>query len=141
MKEENKQILKWLIIGVIVILVGYIIFIFSNSKKSHYNGGYTPDGTYCDYGYNQTNKQCCDEDDYSCEMCALHGIYCDIVGFQGDFYDIKYLPRLVPRGDYDCSDFKTWEEAQKVFIRDGGFQKDPYNLDSDGDGIACESLF
>ena len=90
--------------------------------------------------YNQINKQCCDEDDYSCEMCDLYGIYCYTIGFQGDFYDIKYLPKLAPEGDYDCLNFNTWEEAQKVFIRDGGFQKDPYNLDGDGDSIACESL-
>ncbi|MFT4038134.1 MAG: excalibur calcium-binding domain-containing protein [Thermomicrobiales bacterium] len=42
--------------------------------------------------------------------------------------------------DYNCSDFKTQKEAQKFFKRHGGPQQDPYNLDGDGDGIACESL-
>lgn len=40
--------------------------------------------------------------------------------------------------DRDCSDFATQEEAQQVFERAG--PGDPYNLDADGDGIACESL-
>lgn len=39
--------------------------------------------------------------------------------------------------DRDCDDFSSQEEAQKFFeIADG----DPHNLDSDGDGEACESL-
>lgn len=37
----------------------------------------------------------------------------------------------------NCKDFKTQEEAQKVYESD----KDCYkNLDKDGDGKACESL-
>lgn len=39
--------------------------------------------------------------------------------------------------DCNCSDFATQEEAQKVFER---FPNDPYKLDGDGNGIACESL-
>jgi hypothetical protein len=37
--------------------------------------------------------------------------------------------------DYDCADFATQEEAQKQLL-----PGDPYNLDGDGDGIACEEL-
>ena len=37
--------------------------------------------------------------------------------------------------DYDCSDFATQAEAQEYLL-----PGDPYNLDGDGDGIACESL-
>jgi micrococcal nuclease len=40
--------------------------------------------------------------------------------------------------DYDCSDFSTQEEAQRVFEAAG--PGDPYHLDGDGDGKACESL-
>jgi micrococcal nuclease len=40
--------------------------------------------------------------------------------------------------DYDCSDFSSQAEAQRVFEAAG--PGDPYNLDGDGDGIACESL-
>jgi hypothetical protein len=43
-------------------------------------------------------------------------------------------------GDKDCSDFKTWREAQKFYKRHGGPQRDPHRLDADRDGIACESL-
>ncbi len=39
--------------------------------------------------------------------------------------------------DCDCSDFATQQEAQKVLDK---FPNDPYRLDGDGDGIACESL-
>ncbi len=42
--------------------------------------------------------------------------------------------------NYNCSDFKTQKEAQKFFKKHGGPQQDPYNLDGDGDGRACESL-
>lgn len=57
-----------------------------------------------------------------------------------DFDDVAHYPNRVRVGDYNCSDFGTWEEAQKVFIRDGGPQDDPYNLDRNEDGVACESL-
>lgn len=42
--------------------------------------------------------------------------------------------------DRDCSDFASWEEAQAFFLAAGGPERDPHRLDSDGDGIACESL-
>jgi len=37
--------------------------------------------------------------------------------------------------DYDCSDFATQEEAQEYLL-----PGDPYRLDADNDGIACEDL-
>jgi len=42
--------------------------------------------------------------------------------------------------NFNCSDFDTQQEAQAQFEADGGPEEDPHNLDSDGDGIACESL-
>lgn len=44
------------------------------------------------------------------------------------------------KGNYNCDDFDTQKEAQKFFKKHGGPQEDPYNLDGDGDGRACESL-
>jgi micrococcal nuclease len=38
-------------------------------------------------------------------------------------------------GDYDCSDFSTRSQAQRQLL-----PGDPYRLDSDGDGQACEEL-
>jgi endonuclease YncB( thermonuclease family) len=38
-------------------------------------------------------------------------------------------------GDYDCSDFASQAEAQGQLL-----PGDPYHLDGDGDGIACEAL-
>ena len=37
--------------------------------------------------------------------------------------------------DYDCSDFSTQAQAQKYLLKG-----DPYRLDSNSDGVACESL-
>jgi endonuclease YncB( thermonuclease family) len=37
--------------------------------------------------------------------------------------------------DYDCSDFSTQAQAQKFLLKG-----DPHRLDSDSDGVACESL-
>ena len=45
---------------------------------------------------------------------------------------------LVPSAamaDLDCADFATQEEAQEQLL-----PGDPYGLDADGDGIACETL-
>ena len=42
--------------------------------------------------------------------------------------------------DRDCSDFDTWAEAQAFYKAAGGPTSDPHNLDSNADGIACESL-
>lgn len=40
-----------------------------------------------------------------------------------------------PAGDYSCADFATQEEAQ-LYLAPG----DPYVLDPDGNGLACENL-
>jgi len=49
--------------------------------------------------------------------------------------------RYDPNGpDRDCNDFTTQEEAQAFFIAAGGPQRDPHRLDSNHDGVACESL-
>lgn len=45
-----------------------------------------------------------------------------------------------PNGDRDCSDFSTQKDAQIFFESEGGPATDYHNLDSDGDGRACESL-
>ena len=42
--------------------------------------------------------------------------------------------------DRNCSDFETWEEAQKFFLSEGGPSQDPHRLDGDGNGTACQSL-
>jgi hypothetical protein len=41
--------------------------------------------------------------------------------------------------DLDCSDFGSQASAQDYFLSRGGPSSDPDRLDSDGDGIACES--
>ena len=40
--------------------------------------------------------------------------------------------------DMNCSDFRSWREAQDFYERSG--PGDPHGLDRDNDGIACESL-
>lgn len=47
-------------------------------------------------------------------------------------------PQPPAGGDYDCADFSTQEEAQRIYDQD---RSDPYRLDgSPRDGVACESL-
>src|SRR4051812_4704757 len=41
--------------------------------------------------------------------------------------------------DANCSDFANQSDAQHYFLNHGGPNSDPAGLDSDGDGIACES--
>ena len=38
----------------------------------------------------------------------------------------------------ECSKFKTRDEAQRKFLKEGGPYKDIFNLDPDGDGFACD---
>jgi len=45
------------------------------------------------------------------------------------------LPSSLPSIDYDCSDFSTQSEAQAYLL-----PGDPYDLDRDGDGRACDDL-
>jgi hypothetical protein len=41
--------------------------------------------------------------------------------------------------DYDCADFATHHQAQR-FFKHHHPRSDPYRLDADHDGIACEDL-
>jgi len=41
--------------------------------------------------------------------------------------------------DWDCSDFNTHKQAQRFFKKHHP-NRDPYRLDGDNDGIACEDL-
>lgn len=45
-----------------------------------------------------------------------------------------------PSGDYDCGDFATWPQAQAVFEEYYPAYGDVFDLDRDGDLIACEAL-
>jgi hypothetical protein len=40
--------------------------------------------------------------------------------------------------DYDCTDFDNRDDAQTYYEELGGPSYDPYNLDDDEDGTACE---
>jgi len=42
--------------------------------------------------------------------------------------------------DRDCGDFGTWKQANDFFIAAGGPDSDPHRLDSDHDGVPCQSL-
>lgn len=54
---------------------------------------------------------------------------------------LDYSGPLDPTGaDLNCSDFPSWAEAQAVFEKAGGPDKDPHQLDPDGNGVACEEL-
>jgi hypothetical protein len=38
----------------------------------------------------------------------------------------------------NCRRFASPDQAQRVFLSSGGPERDPYNLDPDGDGFACD---
>ena len=46
-----------------------------------------------------------------------------------------WVPASASALDYDCEDFATQEEAQEYLL-----PGDPYRLDGDNDGVACEDL-
>lgn len=48
---------------------------------------------------------------------------------------LLFAPTGASALDYDCADFATQEEAQEYLL-----PGDPYGLDGDNDGIACEDL-
>jgi hypothetical protein len=50
------------------------------------------------------------------------------------------LGTMCDKPSYNCSDFKTQEEAQEVFEKCGFSKNDVHGLDRDKDGVACESL-
>lgn len=50
-----------------------------------------------------------------------------------------YARAAAPRqAGKDCADFANAGAAQKFFLSNGGPTRDSYNLDGDGDGLACE---
>jgi len=52
---------------------------------------------------------------------------------------VPRYPRDGPKaGDRNCSDFSNSTAAQRFFLENGGPALDPYDLDRDGDGMACE---
>jgi hypothetical protein len=48
---------------------------------------------------------------------------------------LSALPSAAAAQDYDCADFANQAEAQEYLL-----PGDPYNLDGDDDGVACEDL-
>ncbi len=48
---------------------------------------------------------------------------------------LVFAPAAMAQTDYDCTDFATQEEAQQFLLAG-----DPYGLDADGDGTACDNL-
>lgn len=49
------------------------------------------------------------------------------------------VPKASASRDYDCSDFATHRQAQR-FFKHHNPRRDPFRLDGDNDGIACEDL-
>lgn len=71
MQKESPFLLKLIKVSIIVFLLiislVVIIIIYNEKQGGSYSGGYSPDGLYCNFGYNPDTKNCCDDDDYSCE--------------------------------------------------------------------------
>jgi hypothetical protein len=69
--------------------------------------------------------------------------YTPLVAASPRLFEISfaYHGSLDPFGaKLNCGDFKSWAEAQAVFLAAGGPTKDPHKLDPEGDGLACNEL-
>ncbi len=53
--------------------------------------------------------------------------------------EVTVVRPVVQQRDANCSDFGSQASAQQYFLNHGGPSSDPDGLDSDGDGVACES--
>jgi hypothetical protein len=62
-------------------------------------------------------------------------IVLSLVVLSGAVCALGAMPASAAARDYDCADFANQAEAQE-YLLDG----DPYRLDADSDGIACEDL-
>jgi len=58
----------------------------------------------------------------------------------GSSEDIEDLGYVCDSNTYNCPDFSSHAEAQRVFELCGGLDNDVHRLDGDGDGVACEGL-
>ncbi|MFH1608012.1 MAG: excalibur calcium-binding domain-containing protein [archaeon] len=66
-----------------------------------------------------------------------------IQGSEESFEEVEPIISLSSQCDkniYDCYNFASQFEAQKVFEACKGSSNDVHNLDRDSDGIACEAL-
>lgn len=71
-----------------------------------------------------------------CMCSALAGAAFTFLGM-GIWYSNGPGYPKVRQVEYNCSDFRAWDEAMAVFRSQPG---DPYRLDGDGDGMPCEDL-
>jgi hypothetical protein len=58
-----------------------------------------------------------------------------VLGLAVALVAVSALPSTAAARDYDCADFADQAEAEEYLL-----PGDPYNLDGDNDGIACEDL-
>ncbi len=121
-------------------------YVFANNGQEDYGlsmikTGYAYEYTYnSEYRYQATYKDA--------QMYAQNnklGLWADnacALNSESQITDLKEQQnnKIGSREDKDCSDFKTQEEAQAYFVSKGGPASDPDKLDSDKDGVVCESL-
>lgn len=62
-------------------------------------------------------------------------IFFSLLLLVGAFLIVDAAPASAAARDYDCADFANQAEAEEYLL-----PGDPYNLDADNDGIACEDL-
>jgi excalibur calcium-binding domain-containing protein len=58
-----------------------------------------------------------------------------VLGLAVALIALSALPSTAAARDYDCADFNNQAEAEEYLL-----PGDPYNLDGDNDGVACEDL-
>jgi hypothetical protein len=98
----------------------------SSMERAYY------DGYYSENDYRKTEQQR-QEQARSDEAKRARGIIP-----ASDQYKINSPKVICGYNAYNCADFKTHAEAQKVFRECGA--NDIHHLDGDDDGLACETL-
>jgi hypothetical protein len=63
-----------------------------------------------------------------------------ILGVGGTAAAVPAIAAYTRHDDRDCVNFATQQVAQAFYVAAGGPAHDPYHLDADRDGRACEAL-
>lgn len=119
---------------VITVLFWLAVFIVPIAMSGSDDKSSGSTGQLNSYGSTSTESSASHLDDYeSYDDSGSYASYEEDYDYDSSssyrsYYDASY--------DMDCSDFSTWEDAQYYYenVADD-------NLDGDGDGIACESLY
>jgi 4-amino-4-deoxy-L-arabinose transferase-like glycosyltransferase len=128
-KDKRRKIIFSLVVIFLIVLAWFFLLVLFPPQQTYYGGSKNLiTGEWCDFGFNPGTKDCCDEDDYTCEVCS---------GYNKNYSCGDFL-------EYNKNLYNTAQEAsQDIYEMCSSYNpkdKDVFNLDLDEDGVACESL-